>query len=84
MSSARQLHYSYEEYLRALADSNVRLEYCGGEIYAMAGGTPAHAHLAAVSIHLLMRSLGSNCQVFTSDLKVRIEATRQQLAMAER
>jgi Uma2 family endonuclease len=75
MSSARQLHYSYEEYLRALEVSTVKLEYCGGEIYAMAGGTPAHADLAAAMIHLLARSLGSNCRVSTSDLKVRIEAT---------
>ena len=75
MSGARQLHHTYDEYLRALEVSNVRLEFCGGEIYAMAGGTPAHADLAATMIHLLVRSLDSDCRVSTSDLKVRIEAT---------
>lgn len=39
--------YSYEQYLRALADSHIKLEYFEGEIYAMAGGTPAHAQLGS-------------------------------------
>lgn len=30
-----------------LEQSGVKLEYCEGEIYATAGGTPAHAELAA-------------------------------------
>lgn len=47
MSTARRLHYTYAEYLRALEMSGVKLEYCDGEIYARAGGTPAHADLAA-------------------------------------
>jgi hypothetical protein len=34
----RQLHHSYEQYLAALEVSGVKLEYCEGEIYAMAGG----------------------------------------------
>jgi Uma2 family endonuclease len=75
VSSARQLHHSYDEYLRLLEISQVKLEYCSGEIYAMAGGTPAHADLSAAMIHLLMRGLSSDCRVSTSDLKVRIQAT---------
>lgn len=55
--------------------SDVKLEYCGGEIYAMAGGTPAHAYLAAAAIRLLSNALLGRCRVSTSDLKVRIEAT---------
>ena len=38
MSTARHLHYTYAEYLAALALSEIRLEYLGGEIFAMAGG----------------------------------------------
>jgi hypothetical protein len=41
--TSRRLHYSYAEYLAALEISGVKLEYCEGEIYAMAGVTPAHA-----------------------------------------
>src|SRR4051812_33804313 len=55
--------------------SDVKLEYCEGEIYAMAGGTPAHADLAATAIRLLGNALLGRCRVSTSDLKVRIEAT---------
>ena len=55
--------------------SEVKLEYCDGEIYAMAGGTPAHAELAAAAIGLLRSALLGRCRVWTSDLKVRVEAT---------
>jgi Uma2 family endonuclease len=69
------VHYTYEEYLAALEMSEVKLEYCDGEIYAMAGGTPAHAELSATMLRLLGNALHGRCRVHTSDLKVRIEAT---------
>lgn len=75
MTTARRVHYSYAEYLSALELSNVKLEYCDGEIYAMAGGTPAHAELAAAATALIVNALRGHCRVFSSDLKVRIEAT---------
>jgi Uma2 family endonuclease len=69
------LHHRYDEYLAALEVSGVKLEFCDGEIYAMAGGTPAHADLAASVIRLLGNALLGRCRVSSSDLKVRIEAT---------
>jgi len=75
MSTARQLHYTYEEYLHALSMSELKLEYCNGDIYAMAGGTPAHALLGAAVIGALHRNLPKGCRVASSDMKVRIEAT---------
>jgi Uma2 family endonuclease len=69
------LHHSYQEYLAALELSGVKLEYCEGEIYAMAGGTPAHADLAASITRILGNNLLGRCRVSSSDLKVRIEAT---------
>lgn len=75
MTTARRLHYSYEEYLAALEVSGVKLEYCDGEMYAMAGGTPAHAELSASLIRLLGNQLLGQCRISSSDLKVRIEAT---------
>ena len=74
MTSAKRLHYTYSEYQELLARSDFKLEYCDGVIYAMAGGTIAHAELSAAAVRLLARELPS-CRVFTSDLKVRIEAT---------
>lgn len=75
MTTARRVHYSYDDYLRALEDSEIKLEYFDGEIYAMAGGTLAHAELGARVISQLSRALGGNCRVFTSDAKVQVEAT---------
>jgi Uma2 family endonuclease len=75
MSTARRLHYSYEEYLGTLELSAIKLEYCEGEIYAMAGGTPAHADLAASMTRVLGNALLGRCRVSSSDLKVRVEAT---------
>src|SRR5690606_17368812 len=74
VSTARRLHYSYEEYLRALEVSELRLEYQEGTIYAMAGGTPAHAQLSAAMIGLLFSRLPRSCKTATSDMKVRVEA----------
>lgn len=75
MSSARGVHYSYEDYVRALEDSEIKLEYFDGEIYAMAGGTLAHAELGARVITQLSQGLVGGCRVFTSDAKVQVEAT---------
>lgn len=75
MSTARRLHHTYADYLAALELSQVKLEYCDGEIYAMAGGTPAHADLAASMTRLLGNALLGECRVSSSDLKVRVEAT---------
>lgn len=75
MTTARRLHHSYEQYLAALEVSGVKLEYCKGEIYAMAGGTPAHADLAAAMTRLLGNALLGRCRVSSSDLKVRLLAT---------
>jgi Uma2 family endonuclease len=75
VSSAKRLHYRYDEYLRSLEQSELKLEYCDGVIYAMAGGTPAHAELSAAVIAILHRVLPKNCRVATSDLKIRVEAS---------
>lgn len=74
MSTARRLHHTYDDYLRLLASGDTKLEYCDGEIFAMAGGTPAHAELSVAMSTLLRGALGG-CKVYSSDLKVHIEAT---------
>ncbi len=75
MTFAHDLRYSYEDYLRALADSEIKLEYCAGVIYAMAGGTIAHAMIGATAVQLLKNALGGRCVVLTSDAKVRVETS---------
>src|SRR3954447_14765097 len=67
-----KLNYTYAEYLGFEASSNVKHEFLGGQIYAMAGGTPEHAALAAAAITLLGPQLrGGQCRPYNSDLRVR-------------
>lgn len=75
MTTGRRLHHTYADYLAVEQDSPVRHEYFDGEIFAMASRTPEHAALAAQVIALLQQRLPAGCRVFSSDLKVRIEAT---------
>lgn len=73
ISDARASDYS--GYLHALEISPLKLEYRGGIISTMAGGTRAHAELSASVIMALGRVLPASCRVATSDLKVRIDPT---------
>jgi Uma2 family endonuclease len=68
--------YTFEEYLELEEVAQVRHEFFDGEIYAMAGGTPEHAAMAAAVTTIFGRQLGSTpCRVYSSDLRVRVLAT---------
>ncbi len=74
--SARRPRYSFREYLMVEQGSTIKHEFLDGEIYAMAGGTPEHAAIAANVIAALHGQLvGGPCRVFSSDLRVRVLAT---------
>ncbi len=77
MTVATELHaMSYAEYLAAERTADRKHEYVGGRVLAMAGGTPEHARLQSrVSYALETVLAGRPCAVFSSDLRVRIEAT---------
>lgn len=67
---------SYAEYLERERVTGVRHEWLRGEVWAMAGGTPDHSGIAANVIQELGLALrGRPCRVYTSDLKLRIDAT---------
>lgn len=69
-------HMTYAEYVAAEAASDVRHEFLNGDVWAMAGGTPEDAALAAAFIRELGAALrGKPCRVYTSDARVRILAT---------
>ena len=74
-TSTRRVHYTYAEYLALEEEASVRHEYLDGEIYAMAGGSPDHAAIAAALIAIVTAQLPPGCRAFTSDLRVRIPAT---------
>ncbi|MFZ5469863.1 MAG: Uma2 family endonuclease [Myxococcota bacterium] len=62
--------------MRLDGDSNVRLEYFEGDIFAMAGGTPAHSELGlAVGSELRSQLKGKPCRVYNSDLRIRVPLT---------
>jgi Uma2 family endonuclease len=72
MAFVHKLNYTYADYLGFEASSNVKHEFLDGQIYAMAGGTPEHAALAAAAIALLGPQLrGGPCRPYSSDLRVR-------------
>ena len=74
-STVRRVHYTYEQYVALEEESSIRHEYLDGEIYAMAGGSPDHAALAATVIGLLGSQLPRGYRLFTSDLRIRIPSS---------
>lgn len=69
------VHLSVDEYLEGEKTSQVRHEYIAGQVYALAGASRAHNRIALNLATRLSAHLGDGpCQVFISDLKVRIEA----------
>ncbi len=73
---AHRIHHTWAEYLALERSSNVKHEYLDGQIYAMAGGTPEHAALAATVIGLLFPQLRTGpCRALDADLRVRVRAT---------
>jgi Uma2 family endonuclease len=75
---AQPLHhrFTFEEYVRLEGDSGTKHEFVGGSVFAMSGGTPEHAAIAANVARLLGNALeGRPCRVFSSDLRVRVATT---------
>ena len=78
MSALEATSMSYSDYLALEQASETKHEYVNGLVYAMAGGTPEHARLAMQLGMLLGIALaGRPCSAFSSDLRVRIAATRR-------
>lgn len=74
----RQLTQTYAEYLDFERTSAEKHEYLRGEVWAMAGGTLAHARITMNLGAALTAALkGRPCTVYSSDLRVRVEATNR-------
>src|SRR2546423_65871 len=65
---------SVEEYLAGELQSEVRHEYLGGDLYTMAVASMEH-NIIAGNIYMALREhlRGGPCQVFMSDMKVRLK-----------
>ena len=69
------LTLTVDEYLESEKFSPVRREYLAGHVYAMAGASAAHNIIALnVASRLRAHLRGGPCQVFISDMKLRIES----------
>lgn len=65
--------YSVEEYLQLEDAAEERSEYCNGEIFTMAGGTPNHNRISLnVSGELNFKLRKTNYQVYMADVKLWI------------
>src|SRR5205085_5370725 len=76
METAAQQHLSIPEYLELERNAETKSEFLDGEMFAMAGGTRRHSRIKVKLISALERRLsGGACQVFDSDMRIKIEAT---------
>ena len=71
--ASRQPEMTVEEYLADEERSEVKREYLGGVVYAMAGASEAH-NLIAMNLYAALHGAlrGKPCQAFSSDMKVRL------------
>lgn len=72
---------TFEEYLELEANSRVRHEYLGGEVFAMCGVTPRHNRIAG-GIHAAFRDhlRGGPCEAYISDVAVKLRMSRDDYA----
>jgi len=72
------LTISVEEYLAGELQSRERHEYLGGVVYAMAGTSSEH-NLISLNLASALRThlRGRPCQVFMSDVKVRLQISQE-------
>jgi Uma2 family endonuclease len=75
MSSAPKL-LTPTDYWNLEKDSELRHEFYQGEVFAMTGGSPRHALIAANFIGFIRGQLESGpCVVYTGDLRIKVEAS---------
>jgi len=70
---------SVDEYLAGELESQVRHEYVDGEVYAMVGASDRHGLITLNLAGLLSQRLPDRCQVFSSDMKVRIRTAERDI-----
>jgi len=76
MAQSAHHHFTFDEYVVLEEDSGVRHEFLGGQVWAMSGGSPEHAAVIMNVGALLSAALrGKPCRTYSSDLRVRVQAT---------
>src|SRR5205809_1106015 len=76
MGRSAHHHFTFGEYVRLEEDSGTKHEFLGGQVWAMAGETRQHAAISMNVSTLLTNALrGKPCRTYSSDLRVRVQAT---------
>jgi Uma2 family endonuclease len=76
MSTPARQRFDFASYVLLEEQSPNKHEFLDGQVWAMAGGSPAHAALIASLARLLGNQLdGRPCRVFSSDLRIRVRET---------
>lgn len=76
MSSQPETLLTPEEYLAVERNSETKSEYFAGEMFAMVGASRRHNLIAANVIRVLGNQLlASRCNVYPSDMRVKVSAT---------
>lgn len=71
---------SYADYLSLQDEAGTKFEYHDGFVTAMAGGSPEHGLIAmnvGAEVRLALRASKKSCRVFSSDVRIRVEATNR-------
>ncbi len=70
-------HMSVDEWRELMFNSHLKYEYIDGRVYLMSGGTANHARIGINVVRVLEDALGNGpCNVYNSDLSVRLSETR--------
>jgi Uma2 family endonuclease len=76
MSALPKRFFTPEEYLALELPAEYKSQYVAGEIFAMAGAQPWHINVVDnLVIALGLRFRGRQCQVFSTDLRLRVKAS---------
>jgi Uma2 family endonuclease len=72
MTALPKHKYSLEEYFEIERDSEEKFEYWDGNVWSMAGASPAHERIVSNGIFHLRTILGRKSSVYGSNLKVKV------------
>jgi Uma2 family endonuclease len=76
MAHAPHHRMSFAEYLAIEAESTIKHEFWGGQVWALAGGSRRHGAIAANILRILGNQLQLGpCQTHSSDVRIRVLAT---------
>lgn len=71
---------SVEDYLAGELEGEIRHEYLGGVVYAMAGSSTEHNLIIGNLLTSLRSALrGGSCRIYAIDVKVRLQLAREEI-----